>query len=188
MIFHDSKQMKLVWTVKNDGLCQNLCKQGNFMQMAKCYLWHKVQVVPIPRCFVEKPHQQVSFFFSILNILHLLCEQYISFQYWNQGIMFIKTNVSLWHLWVAWFGKERSGTRCLYIRHNVKQSYALGEKKRNHEKLIIMLFSRILFLKKKIAYNNIQLSAEGEVNSGGYIPRHEASRYISTALQRPWGG
>ena len=32
---------------------------------------------------------------------------------------------------------------------------------------------------------NIQLSPEGEVNSGGYIPRREASRYISTALHRP---
>ena len=32
--------------------------------------------------------------------------------------------------------------------------------------------------------NNIQLSPEGEVNSGGYIPRREASRYISTALHR----
>ena len=30
--------------------------------------------------------------------------------------------------------------------------------------------------------NIIQLSPEGEVNSGGYIARHEASRYISTAL------
>ena len=28
--------------------------------------------------------------------------------------------------------------------------------------------------------NIIQLSPEGEVNSGGYIPRREASRYIST--------
>ena len=33
--------------------------------------------------------------------------------------------------------------------------------------------------------NSIQLSPEGEVNSGGYIPRREASRYISTALHRP---
>ena len=33
--------------------------------------------------------------------------------------------------------------------------------------------------------SNIQLSPEGEVNSGGYIPRREASRYISTALHRP---
>ena len=32
---------------------------------------------------------------------------------------------------------------------------------------------------------NIQLSPEGEVNSGGYIPRREASRYIFTALHRP---
>ena len=30
-----------------------------------------------------------------------------------------------------------------------------------------------------------QLSPEGEVNSGGYIPRREASRYISTTLHRP---
>ena len=34
-------------------------------------------------------------------------------------------------------------------------------------------------------YTIIQLSPEGEVNSGGYIPRREASRYISTALHRP---
>ena len=33
--------------------------------------------------------------------------------------------------------------------------------------------------------DNIQLSPEGEVNSGGYIPRREASRYIFTALHRP---
>ena len=31
---------------------------------------------------------------------------------------------------------------------------------------------------------NIQLSPEGEVNSGDYIPRREASSYISTALHR----
>ena len=38
---------------------------------------------------------------------------------------------------------------------------------------------------KKYRYtnkNNIQLSPNGEVNSGGYIPRREASRYISTTL------
>ena len=29
---------------------------------------------------------------------------------------------------------------------------------------------------------DIQLSPEGEVNSGGYTPRREASRYISAAL------
>ena len=34
-------------------------------------------------------------------------------------------------------------------------------------------------------YYIIQLSPEEEVNIGGYIPRREASRYISTALQRP---
>ena len=33
--------------------------------------------------------------------------------------------------------------------------------------------------------NIIKLFPEGEVNSGGYIPRREASRYISTALHRP---
>ena len=31
----------------------------------------------------------------------------------------------------------------------------------------------------------IQLFPEGEVNSGGYIPRREASRYISTTLHLP---
>ena len=31
---------------------------------------------------------------------------------------------------------------------------------------------------------NIQLSPEGKVNGGGYIPRREASRYIATALHR----
>ena len=36
-------------------------------------------------------------------------------------------------------------------------------------------------------WNSIQLSPEGKVNNGGYIPRREASRYISTALLRPWG-
>ena len=36
--------------------------------------------------------------------------------------------------------------------------------------------------------NSIQLSPKGEVNSGGYIPRHDASRYISSAVHRPWGG
>ena len=39
-----------------------------------------------------------------------------------------------------------------------------------------------------VPWNNIQLFSEGEVNSGGYIPRREASRYISTALHRPLGG
>ena len=33
--------------------------------------------------------------------------------------------------------------------------------------------------------NSIQLSAEGEVNSG-VIPRLEASRYISSAVHRPF--
>ena len=32
---------------------------------------------------------------------------------------------------------------------------------------------------------NVQLSPEGEVNSGGHIPRCEVLRYISTALHRP---
>ena len=30
--------------------------------------------------------------------------------------------------------------------------------------------------------DNIQLSPEGEVNSGGYIPRRDASRYIYPLL------
>ena len=32
---------------------------------------------------------------------------------------------------------------------------------------------------------HIQLFPEGEVNSGGYMPRREASRYVSIALHRP---
>ena len=43
---------------------------------------------------------------------------------------------------------------------------------------------------KNVRHNNkfIQLSPEREVNSFGYIPRREASRYTSSALHRPWGG
>ena len=41
---------------------------------------------------------------------------------------------------------------------------------------------------KANAGDSIQLSPEGEVNSGGYILRREASRYISTALHRPSDG
>ena len=33
--------------------------------------------------------------------------------------------------------------------------------------------------------NNIQLSPEGEVNSGTDLPRNEASGYISSAVHRP---
>ena len=33
--------------------------------------------------------------------------------------------------------------------------------------------------------DTIQLFPEGEVNSGGYIPRCKASRHISTALHGP---
>ena len=34
---------------------------------------------------------------------------------------------------------------------------------------------------------NVQLSAEGEVYSGGNIPRSEASRYtVSSAVHQPW--
>ena len=39
-------------------------------------------------------------------------------------------------------------------------------------------------LSGKPEFDSIQLSPEGEVNSREYIPRREASRYISTALQR----
>ena len=33
----------------------------------------------------------------------------------------------------------------------------------------------------------IQLSLEGEVNSGGNVTRREESRYISISMSRPWG-
>ena len=36
-----------------------------------------------------------------------------------------------------------------------------------------------------VEVNNIQLCPIREVNSGGYIPRREASRQISTTLHRP---
>ena len=45
----------------------------------------------------------------------------------------------------------------------------------------IILKCDICYIKSFI----IQLFPEGEVNSGGYIMRREASRYISTALHRP---
>ena len=35
--------------------------------------------------------------------------------------------------------------------------------------------------------NNIQLFPEGEVNSAAFILRREGSRYISSAMNRPWG-
>ena len=36
--------------------------------------------------------------------------------------------------------------------------------------------------------NVIQLSPKGEMNGGGNTPRREASRYIFSAVHRPWGG
>ena len=35
--------------------------------------------------------------------------------------------------------------------------------------------------------NNIQLFPEGQVNSAAFILRREGSRYISSAMNRPWG-
>ena len=54
----------------------------------------------------------------------------------------------------------------------------------NISELPVYLAPRLKYLINKNC-NNIQLFLEGEVNSGGYIPRREASRYISTALHRP---
>ena len=63
--------------------------------------------------------------------------------------------------------------------HNLKYPYLTQHLK------VIKMFS--IAQKQKVGEMviNIQLSPEGEVNSGGYIPRREASRYISTALHRP---
>ena len=47
--------------------------------------------------------------------------------------------------------------------------------------ILAFLGSALKWFRKDI----IQLSPEGEVNSSEYIPRREASRYISTALHRP---
>jgi len=46
---------------------------------------------------------------------------------------------------------------------------------------VLLNKSSVINLHKEI----IQLIPEGEVNSGGYIPRREASRYISTVPHRP---
>ena len=55
--------------------------------------------------------------------------------------------------------------------------------------VVCVLHNPLLIRKSGLFFsNNIQLSSEGEVNSGGYIPRREASWYIFTALQRLcWG-
>ena len=37
----------------------------------------------------------------------------------------------------------------------------------------------------KSIYYSIQLSPKGEVNRGNYIPRREASRYISNTVHQP---
>ena len=39
----------------------------------------------------------------------------------------------------------------------------------------------------KSIYYSIQLSPKGEVNRGNYIPRREASRYISNTVHQPSG-
>ena len=76
-----------------------------------------------------------------------------------------------WHLLpLLLFKRQNNGTPCLrFLTLSVQNT---GE-------------NFVPYLK---VTNNIQLSPEKEVNSGGYIPRREASRYISTALHRPWGG
>lgn len=52
---------------------------------------------------------------------------------------------------IAPFGIERSGTRCLYIRHNIKQSFAEG-KKPNHLNLTITLMLTSLLSKEKDSF------------------------------------
>ena len=47
----------------------------------------------------------------------------------------------------------------------------------------IQLMRKTVLLYKEIV-NSVQLSREGEVNGDG-IPRREASRYISSAMNRP---
>ena len=69
--------------------------------------------------------------------------------------------------------------------------YTLVRKKRLFYGLGLITYLKWLAFSKglknllPIGNDNIQLPPEGEVNSGGYIPRREASRYISTALHRP---
>ena len=42
--------------------------------------------------------------------------------------------------------------------------------------------THVLPHKNKLALNTVQLSPEGEVNRGGYIPRGKALRHISSAV------
>ena len=63
--------------------------------------------------------------------------------------------------------------------HHILQDYFYQE----YSNFVIKM--AFLVVVRNIPDASIQLSPAGEVNSGGYIPRREASRYISTALERP---
>ena len=52
-------------------------------------------------------------------------------------------------------------------------------------KLLFLLLDKFPSEIRNWLLNTIQLFPEGEVNSGGYIPRRFASRYISTTIHRP---
>ena len=57
-----------------------------------------------------------------------------------------------------------------------------------HDSLVAELsdsLEKIMLLPFLVWRHSIQLSPEGEMNSGAYIPRREVSRYISTALHQP---
>ena len=67
----------------------------------------------------------------------------------------------------------------LFVSHVVSSTFEL------HTASLHGVSNRIGMGEELSDVDSIQLSLEGEVNSGGYIPRREASRYISTALHRP---
>ena len=52
----------------------------------------------------------------------------------------------------------------------------------------IQILNSSLIFSLPFPLNIIQLSPKGEVNSGGYIPRHKVSTYISSAVHQPGKG
>ena len=53
---------------------------------------------------------------------------------------------------------------------------------------IVAINEVAFFYPSHLVNTNKQLSPSGLVKSGGYIPRHFASRYICTTIHLPFGG
>ena len=84
-------------------------------------------------------------------------------------------------------GKQVEESYCMLVHHafqfhnacEPETFFAVALEKRVYRLKYIPVFS---LKEPNTLAINIQLSPEGEVSSGGCIPRREASRYISTAL------